>query len=91
MANFELFYGEACTLDNQQARCGVLFMDGFEEDAFFARNTQYEFILLSEFKKDVTSSLSLPRDYPPPSHMEAWKYYHVLTPQWNEGFAERRG
>lgn len=71
MANFEVFYGEACTLDNQQARCGFLFMDGFEEDAFFALNTQYEFILLSEFKTDVTSSLSLPHDYPPPSHIKA--------------------
>jgi hypothetical protein len=91
ISDFEVFKAEAYILDNQQTKCGSMYMDGYEDSTFFESKGPLEFIVLSEADWDL-HSLSLDDcEYPVDSGLDAWKYYHVLLLEWSGGIAERRG
>jgi hypothetical protein len=86
IVNIDVFEAEAVLLDNQQNKCGILYMDGFEQDTFFENGLRYEFILLSEgTEPNVSKALSNT------CGLDMKSYYHVLVLEWKGGIAERRG
>jgi hypothetical protein len=91
ISDFQVFSGMAYLLDNQQARCGSIYIDSYEESTFFEREGTFEFIVLSEASWDMADLPLKDFNYLNHSNSDYWKYYNVLLLEWSEGISERRG
>jgi hypothetical protein len=91
ISDLEVFTAQAYILDNQQKRCGSIYIDGYEDSTFLEREGTFEFIVLSEAREDMSGLSLTGSEYPYDSDSDGWKYYQVLLLEWNGGIAERRG
>jgi len=95
--DIDVFDGVAAIADLYHARCGTIWLDGFEETTFFQESDEkgkliLEFILLSEGASEPgrTSSFE-PTRYHPATNGNYQKKFNVLLLEWRDGIAERRG
>jgi hypothetical protein len=91
ISDIQVFTAEAYVLDNQQKRCGSIYIDGYEDSTFFERDGTFEFIVLSESRWYLSGAYLKDCEYPNDPNSDDWKYYQVLLLEWSEGIAERRG
>jgi len=96
--NIDVFDGVAAIADLYHARCGTIWLDGFEEETTFFRDMggppiTLEFILLSEGASEPgrTSSFKPTKHHPPATDRNYQKRFNVLLLEWRDGIAERRG
>lgn len=90
ISDVDVFMATACLTDSNHKKCGVVWLDGFEETTFFQIQSQFEIILISE----GSWGMGLPKfeiDSQAYQVADKWGYYHVMLLEWQGGIAERRG
>jgi hypothetical protein len=91
ISELQVFTAEAYVLDNQEQRCGSIYIDGYEDSTFFEREGTFEFIVLSESRWDLSGASLVDCEYTKDVGSDGWDYYQVLLLEWGAGIAERRG
>jgi hypothetical protein len=84
----------AAIVDRNNIRCGSLYLDGFEELAFFESTAVFEVIILSEctIKDWRTGSQGIDFHFVYGFYgLGHDKFYNVMLLEWSKGLAERRG
>ncbi|KAH6959507.1 heterokaryon incompatibility protein-domain-containing protein [Fusarium avenaceum] len=89
--DINVFSGTAYLEDSKKARCGFVYLDGFEETTFFESQGPFEVILLSEARSQQMSHHDFKWRDPYPLAAGQWEFYNVLLLEWQGGIAERRG
>jgi hypothetical protein len=97
ISGIDVFNGTGFLVDRSGIRCGMLWLDNFEESTFFEVGP-FEVMLLSESNSVWYSEYSdskyfegLTREHYPKGDNEQWGFYSVLILEWLDGIAERRG
>jgi hypothetical protein len=90
ITNINAFTATGYLTDLNNDQCGFLWLDSFEETAFFDSKTPFEVILLSESSgENLFRKTYLNHNYTTPDGQ--WGFYNVLLLEWQDGIAERRG
>ena len=88
----DVFAGTGYLAGMNDAICGYVWLDGFEETTFFQSGAPFEVILLSEsYTPGHDKPWNLAEKGPYRRRTGQWPYYNVLLSEWSGGIAERRG
>lgn len=92
ITDINVFQATGYLTDMNNARCGFVWLDGFEETIFFESKGPFEVILLSEsFTHQCSTELDRHSNNRYSKVVGQWAYYYVLLLEWQGGIAERRG
>ncbi|KAF4969171.1 hypothetical protein FSARC_3547 [Fusarium sarcochroum] len=92
ISDVDVFMATGHLEDSNGAKCGFIWLDGFEETTFFESQGPFEIILLSEaYSHALVKKGSVEWRDPYPLAAGQWAYYNVLLLEWQGGIAERRG